>query len=189
MMNRLVLLDRDGTINVEKHYLCDPDALELLPGAAAGIRLLRQVGFSIAVVTNQAGVGRGLFDLDRVDAVHQRLHELLSEEGTAVDCIYVCPHSPDEKCHCRKPAPGLALRAAVDFGASLLHSFVIGDKDCDIEMGRRIGATTILVRTGHGHEYMETSQADHIVTDLLEAARLIEHLVVADSSGVLRGRP
>ena len=94
----------------------------------------------------------------------------------------MCPHRPDEGCNCRKPAPGLAWKAADEFQADLSRSFVVGDKVCDIELGKQVGATTILVRTGYGAEVAAegTTQADYVVEDLLEAARLIQRLVMAE---------
>jgi D-glycero-D-manno-heptose 1,7-bisphosphate phosphatase len=185
-MNGLVLIDRDGTINAEKHYLSSPDQIELLPGAAAGIRRLRELGLTVVVVTNQSAIGRGLFGADQLARIHERLLELLQPEQAVPHAIYVCPHHPDAGCSCRKPAPGLAHQAAVEFGASLADSFVVGDKACDMELGKRIGATTVLVRTGYGQQVVRagTAPADHVVENLLAAARLIEQLVRQHSFGL-----
>lgn len=172
-MKRFVLIDRDGTINVEKHYLSDPDDLELLPGIAQALRDLLAAGFGIAVVTNQSGVARGLFDLDRLAAIHARLKELLSLEGVAVDGIYICPHGPDDDCACRKPLPGMVLQAVAEHGFDPAQAFMVGDKEVDIELGKAVGALTFLVRTGYGRRYEATTKADHVVDDLAEAARMI----------------
>jgi D-glycero-D-manno-heptose 1,7-bisphosphate phosphatase len=173
------MLDRDGTINVEKHYLSSPDEVELLPGAAEGIRLIRRLSLAAVVVTNQSAIGRGYFDLDTLDRIHQRMRGLLANQGAFVDAIYVCPHRPDAACNCRKPAPGLAWRAADEFRADLSRSFMVGDKDCDIQLGKGVGATTILVRTGYGAKMaMEgETQADYVFADLLEVAHMIQWLV------------
>jgi D-glycero-D-manno-heptose 1,7-bisphosphate phosphatase len=179
-MTQLVLLDRDGTINVERHYLSSPEQVELLPGAVEGLQLLKSLGLKTVVVTNQSAIARGYFDLDTLDRIHERLRELLTNNGTSIDAIYVCPHRPDEGCNCRKPTPGLAWKAAAEFEGDLSCSFVVGDKACDIEMGKRIGATTILVRTGYGaHATMEAKAlADYVVEHLLEAAHVIRSLVI-----------
>jgi D-glycero-D-manno-heptose 1,7-bisphosphate phosphatase len=178
-VNRLVLLDRDGTINVERHYLSSPDQVELLPGAAEGIRRLRQLDLPVIVVTNQSAIGRGMFDLATLDRIHERLCELLDREGTAVDGFYTCPHTAADNCDCRKPASGLATRAAADFRADLSRSFVVGDKFCDIDLGKNISATAILVRTGYGAECtaQQHSAADYVVENLLAAALCIERVL------------
>jgi histidinol-phosphate phosphatase family protein len=175
---RLVILDRDGTINVEKHYLSNPDEVELLPNAAAGIRRMRELGLKVVVVTNQSAIGRGYFDHNTLERIHDRLLALLAAEGAAVDRIYVCPHRPDEGCDCRKPKPGLLEQAAREFQADLTQAFVIGDKAIDIETGRRVGATTLLVRTGYGAEVAAQggAGADYVVDDLAEAAAVIDGL-------------
>lgn len=167
-----VLLDRDGTLNVEKHYLSDPDQLELYPGVAAALRKLRGLGCGLAVVTNQSGIGRGYFDREAVDRVHDRLRSLLAQEGVTLDAIYLCPHAPDEVCDCRKPLPGMAEQARAEFGFDPTQSFVIGDKAADIELGRAIGAAAILVRTGWGKEEEEKGacQPDAICDDMSAAA-------------------
>ena len=179
-MSQVVLLDRDGTINVEKRYLSSPDQVELLPGAAEGLQLMRRLGLATVVVTNQSAIGWGYFGLDTLDRIHQRLRELLANHGASLDAIYVCPHRPDERCNCRKPAPGLARKAVEEFQADLSRSFVVGDKVCDIELGKRVEATTILVRTGYGALVVVegAAQADYVVEDLLEAAHVIQGLVV-----------
>jgi D-glycero-D-manno-heptose 1,7-bisphosphate phosphatase len=177
---RFALLDRDGTLNAEKCYLASPDELELLPGTAAGLRHLARLGLGLVVVTNQSGVGRGYFQQSVVDAVHVRLRELLQQEGVILDGIFVCPHTGEDGCDCRKPKPGLALLAAEQLGFDSATAFVIGDKACDVELGRAIGATTILVRTGYGAQTEANGQtkADFVVGDLQEAAREIERVLV-----------
>ena len=140
-----VFLDRDGTIVVDKHFLADPDGLELLPNAAAGLRELRDLGASLVVVTNQSGVGRGYFDNAVVDTMNARLRTLLESESVEIDAIYVCPHAPQDDCDCRKPRSGLFLRASSELGLELKASFVIGDREVDVEAGRRIGATSIQI--------------------------------------------
>jgi phosphoheptose isomerase len=173
-----VLLDRDGTVVAEKNYLSDPGQIELIPGAADGLRKLRWSGLGLLIITNQSGVGRGYFDEATLGLIHRRLLDLLQAEGVSVDGIYHCPHTPEEGCNCRKPRTGLAEVAARDHQFDPRSCFVIGDKSCDIDMGRNIGATTILVRTGYGSrvEAEGASRPDHVVDDLREAAALVERL-------------
>lgn len=174
-----VVLDRDGTIIAEKHYLSNPDEVVLLPGAAAGLHRMAELGLKRIVVTNQSGVARGYFDLARVEAIHARMIELLAQQSASLDAIYVCPHSPEDGCTCRKPLPGLLERAAVEHHVDLHESFVIGDKPCDIDLGRAVGATTILVRTGYGAscESQGIAGVDHVADDLAAAAEIIAGIV------------
>jgi D-glycero-D-manno-heptose 1,7-bisphosphate phosphatase len=177
---RFVLLDRDGTINVERHYLSDPEQVELLPNAARGLAEMARLGLGLAVVTNQSGLGRGYFDAERLEQIHERLRTLLREAaGVELDGIFCCPHLPDEDCRCRKPRAGLIEQAASQFGFLPSEAFVIGDKPCDIDLGRGVSATTILVRTGYGakHEADAIVQPDHVVDDLHAAARVIQGII------------
>lgn len=170
-----VLLDRDGTIIYDRHYLADPAGVELLPGAAAGLRRLRELGCGLIVVTNQSGLGRGFFDESTLDRIHDRMRELLAAENVTLDAIYFCPHTDDDACDCRKPQPGLALQAARDFALDLKSCYLVGDKCVDINLGRAVGASSILVRTGYGKETERAGQcpADFVGDDLTQVAEWI----------------
>ena len=171
---RYVLLDRDGTLNVEKNYLSDPAELELLPGVAKGLKLLQSHGFGLVVLSNQSGIGRGILTTSAVDAIHARLRELLHRKGVRLDGIYYCPHSPQQKCICRKPSPGMIYRASEDLKFDPQESFVVGDKASDIEMGQRVKAKTILVLTGYGKEAAPGAvKPDLVAEDFAEAAAMI----------------
>jgi histidinol-phosphate phosphatase family protein len=178
-MAKLVVLDRDGTIMVDKHYLSDPKQVELLSNAAEGICALRRLGLKVVMVTNQSGINRGYFDLWMVERVHGRLLSLLQAQGAYLDGIYVCPHTPEENCACRKPEIGLLKQVAYDFDADLADFIVIGDNSCDIEMGRRVGAITFLVMTGLGPETLKDAsiKPDYVVSDLLKAANMIAKIL------------
>jgi D-glycero-D-manno-heptose 1,7-bisphosphate phosphatase len=184
-MTRAALLDRDGTINVEREYLSDPAGVALLPNAAAGLRRLRALGFKLIVISNQAGVGRGYFTTADVEAVNARLVALLRAEGVTLDGIYVCPHHPDGGCACRKPAPGLIRQAAREHGFDPRASVMIGDKALDIETGKRVGARTVLVRTGYGRdtEARQDVRPDRVVDDLLQAADTIAEMAPESAAG------
>ncbi len=149
---RLALLDRDGTIIVERGFPKEPDEVELIPGSAAAIRRLRSLGLRAVVVSNQSGIGRGFLTRDDVERVNARLLELLAAEGTTLDAVLYCPHAPEDGCACRKPQRTLPDRAASEFGADLARSFFVGDKRDDVDAGRNVGATTFLVRTGYGEQ-------------------------------------
>lgn len=180
-----VFLDRDGTVIVEKHYLHDPAGVELLPGAAEGLRRMRELGLVLVLVTNQSGVGRGYFGRGDVERVHGRLIELLAEQGVRLDAIYSCPHAPDAGCDCRKPAPGLITRAAAELGLDPASCFVIGDKPCDVNLGLVVNATTFLVTTGYGAAHAESGGCapHHVVQSLDEAARTIAVILDARRTG------
>lgn len=183
---RFVVLDRDGTIIEEREYLSEPEQIRLIPGAGAALRELGQMGFGLVVITNQSGVGRGFFDQDQLERVHQRFRELLEWEGVRLDGLYVCPHTPDDACACRKPRLGLLQKAAEELGFSLANSIVIGDKACDIEMGRTAGALTILVRTGYGAQMENAVAADFVVDDLSAATRSIRRLIGTERTDIHR---
>ncbi len=184
-----VFLDRDGTVIVERHYLSDPDGVELLPGAVEGLRKLQGLGLPLVLVTNQSGVGRGYFGPDAVERVHGRLLDLLEAQGVALAGIYSCPHAPGEDCDCRKPLPGLILRAAGELGLDPASSFVVGDKPCDVDLGLVVNACAILVRTGYGskHALNGDSAPDAIVDDLREAADVIEQTLRRRGGGEQAG--
>lgn len=175
MRRRFVIVDRDGTINVERHYLSNPDDLELLPGVGSGLRRLRALGLGIVVATNQSAIARGFFDRTRLDEIHDRLRLLLFEEGIELDGIYVCPHHPKDHCRCRKPAPGLIEQAIGRHGFDSKMSYMIGDKSSDIGCGQGVGAFTILVQPGGASESPHEVEAvpDAVVANLDEASKLI----------------
>ncbi len=174
LYKRFVILDRDGTLIVERNYLSTPDEVELLPGAAAGLRRFKELGWGRLVVTNQSGIGRGYFTSDTVHAIHARMTALLAQAGAEIDSIYVCPHTPEDHCDCRKPQTGLVLEAAADWGFKAADCVYIGDKACDIDLGRALGGLTILVLTGYGREHFENgrTQPDFVVRDLNEAVEV-----------------
>ncbi len=178
---RFAVLDRDGTIIRERVYLADPEQVELLPGAAVGMRTLAELGLGLIVVTNQSGLARGYFDTACLESIHHRMSEMLAAEGVSLDGIYVCPHLPDDGCACRKPSTGLLLRAAAEHRFAPAECFIMGDKACDVELGRAADATTFLVRTGYGVELAAAGYAlaDYTVDDLSQAARVVESLLGA----------
>lgn len=143
-------VDRDGTLIVEHGYLSDPGCVELLPGVASALRALQSQRIQIIVVSNQAGIGRGLFTAGQMFAVMARLRILLRAEGVELAAIYQCPHAPDDGCACRKPGTMLLERAAQDQQALLVSSWMVGDKLLDAATGRAMGGTGVLVRTGYG---------------------------------------
>ena len=169
---RAVFLDRDDTLMEDVVYCRNPDDVRLLPGAAQCLKVLADAGFLIVIATNQSGIGRGYFTESDLEAVHERLRSQLRNEGADFHAIYYCPHRPDDGCDCRKPKPGLILRAASDLGIDLGASYSIGDREWDVEAGRAAGTRTILVTNGHARGDA-MSRADHVATGLEDASRFI----------------
>jgi len=170
-----VLLDRDGTVIVERHYLSDPALVTLEEGALQGLRRLAEAGWSLVILSNQSGIGRGYFDRAAVDAVNARVAHLLAEGGVAVAGWYICPHTAEDRCDCRKPMPGMARQAAAELGLDLARCWMVGDKRSDVELARAIGARAILVTTGHGAGDAEALRAEGvpICASLADAERVI----------------
>jgi len=180
---RFVLLDRDGTIIVDKQYLADPEGVELLDGAVEGLARLAGLGLGLAVVTNQSAIGRGRLDERGLERIHLTMLRLLNEHGVGLDGVYWCPHIPEDDCACRKPRTGLVDRAVAELDFDPARAFVVGDKRSDIDLGRALGATTLLVRTGEGArtENELASRPDHVVDDLSGAAAVIERLLAVEN--------
>jgi D-glycero-D-manno-heptose 1,7-bisphosphate phosphatase len=183
-MRPAVFLDRDGTLIEERGYLGRLEEISLFDDAPEALRLLRDAGYALVVVTNQAGVARGFFDEAFVQEAHRHLASLLANEGLVLDGYYYCPHHPDgvvpaysRTCRCRKPGPGMVEQAAADLGLDVDHSFVVGDKWLDIELATNAGARGLLVRTGYGagveHDGATTARPVAIVDTLLDAAHEI----------------
>jgi D-glycero-D-manno-heptose 1,7-bisphosphate phosphatase len=174
----VVILDRDGTIVIDRNYLDDPAALEFLPGAAAGLRRMYERGHRLVVITNQSGIGRGFFSEARLQEIHARFAEMVQAAGARIERIYYCPHAPDSGCECRKPGTALLLQAATELGFIPRESVVIGDKASDVELGRAVGARTILIR---GDEPLPASGADWVVDNLMEAAAMLAGTAAVES--------
>ncbi|MBA3944278.1 MAG: D-glycero-beta-D-manno-heptose 1,7-bisphosphate 7-phosphatase [Herpetosiphonaceae bacterium] len=178
MLRPAVFLDRDGTINVEVNYLHRADDVELIPGVGQAIAQLNRAGLLVVVVTNQAGIARGFYDVSDVAAVHAHMTMLLQQHGAQIDGWYFCPHHPDftPACSCRKPLPGMLLQAASDLKIDLRASWMIGDTQGDIEAGKAAGCRSILVRTGYGEKTaleLEKQGVLEIVADLPAAVGVI----------------
>lgn len=169
-----MFLDRDGTLNVkppEGEYIEGPGALELLPGAAQAVRMLNRAGLWTGVATNQRGVALGRMSAEDLDAVHERLRGLLELEGAFVNAIYACPHQIGV-CACRKPSPGLLLQAQSEHpDLDFSRAAIVGDSASDIQTGRQLGLTTVLVSGSEADRV--ACAADHVVGDPVQAASLL----------------
>ncbi len=181
------VLDRDGTLIVERNYLSEPNEVELIPGTIEALRELSRLGFGLVVITNQSGIGRGYFDETQLAGIHDRLTDLLAGEGISLAGIYYCPHLPEDLCRCRKPQPKLLELASAQLEFDPRQSFVIGDQACDIDLGRSAGATTILVQTGYGRQVaaQKLTSPDYVAHDLRDAARIIKGLKASNGRETL----
>lgn len=188
-----VFLDRDGTIIREYGHFWEPRQIELIGGAADAIRRLKGAGFLCIVTTNQSAIARGIFDEHQFWMGQKRLEDLLGGEGLKLDAVYFCPHHPTEgespyrmECDCRKPKPGMILRAAREFGIDLARSFMVGDSPVDVGAGRAAGVSVVKVHTAYGRgvsglvstSLVETSPGvkavpDYVVDDLDAASHWI----------------
>jgi D-glycero-D-manno-heptose 1,7-bisphosphate phosphatase len=167
--DKIIVLDRDGTLVVDRGYLDDPAGLEFETGAAEALQCWRDHGYRLLVITNQSGVGRGFFPAGRLEAMHARLHEMVAACGARLEAIYHCPHRPEDACACRKPALGLLHQAASELGFAPERAVVIGDKASDVEFGRRAGAKTILIAPAPAAEV----RPDLTLPNLPAAARAV----------------
>lgn len=177
---KAVFLDRDGTIVVHEPYLSSPNQLKLLPNASHGIRLFKEYGYLIIVITNQSGVARGFFDEKRLTLVHRKLMDMLEDEGVVIDDLYYCPHHTEGiiehykvDCDCRKPKPGMILDAARKYHIDLTQSLMIGDSETDMLAGKNAGCRCVLIKNDWSSASTNiVIRIDYVVKDLLEAARI-----------------
>lgn len=188
MKRPAVFVDRDGTLIEEAGYLDRLERLVVYPWSIDAVRLLNRAGFSVFVVTNQAGVARGLVDESFVHEAHRHLTAMFAAGGAQISACYYCPHHPDatvaayrQTCDCRKPKPGMIRRAAQEFSLDLSRSFLAGDKWIDIESAQAAGVAGILVRTGYGESEARRAR------DGVEAAAVVSNLMEAVSWILTRG--
>jgi D,D-heptose 1,7-bisphosphate phosphatase len=149
MKNKAIFLDRDGTINVDLHYLDDPGKFEMYPYVGEGIKRLKELGFRIIVITNQSGIARGFFTKEELSKIHDRMRVEFQKFDVEIDGIYYCPHHPDDMCNCRKPKTELFKKAIRDHNIDVKLSYMIGDKILDIGAGTNIGVMNILIPEPH----------------------------------------
>ena len=148
---KLVILDRDGTINADSdEYIKSPDEWEPLPGSLEAIARLNHAGWHVVVASNQSGLGRGLFDVASLNAIHMKMHKAVAAQGGRIDAVFYCPHSPDDHCHCRKPQPGLFEQIGERYGIALAGVAATGDTVRDLQAAAAAGCDPHLVLTGKG---------------------------------------
>jgi len=153
---KLIILDRDGTINEDSvEYIKSPSEWQPLPGALEAIARLNHAGWHVVVATNQSGLGRGLFDVAALNAMHAKMNTMLAAVGGRVDAIFYCPHAPDEGCRCRKPEPGLFEQIGERYGVDLTTVIAVGDTPRDLVAAKRAGCESHLVLTGKAFVYRD----------------------------------
>ncbi len=167
---KAVFIDRDGTLIEEVNFLSRVEDLRLFPYTLEALKLLKDAGWLVIVLTNQSGVGRGIFEEDAVHSIHR---EMQSQLGGIIDAFYFCPHLPCDGCTCRKPGLGMIESAMADFAIDLTESWMIGDKKIDVETGKSAGARSALVMTGYGRSHSNDLDVtpDVLAENLLDAVR------------------
>jgi D-glycero-D-manno-heptose 1,7-bisphosphate phosphatase len=148
---KLIVLDRDGVINRDSdQFIKSPEEWRPIPGSLEAVARLNHAGFRVVVATNQSGIGRGLFDMATLNAIHEKMHKALAQVGGRVDALFYCPHTADSDCECRKPKPGMLREIGVRFGLEMTGVPCVGDSGRDLQAAEAVGAQPILVLTGKG---------------------------------------
>lgn len=173
--NSFVFLDRDGTIIEDRRYAHKIKDLKFLPGAVSGLKKLIQIGYKLIIISNQAGIARKIYSKEEADMFNWELIAQLAKHGVIIEKIYMCPHHPEftGPCSCRKPEPGLAKLAAKEFNINLKKSYFVGDKDCDIELGKNCGGKTFLIDNG---QYETTIKPNYRTANILKVADILASL-------------
>ncbi|MFX1419057.1 MAG: D-glycero-beta-D-manno-heptose 1,7-bisphosphate 7-phosphatase [Promethearchaeota archaeon] len=164
---KAVFLDRDGVINKEVSYLSDPKNFKFIKGSIDALKILKRKGFLLIIITNQAGIARGIFTEKILEVIHNKMLKTLKHNDVQIDNIYYCPHHPDftGPCNCRKPHPGMILEAQLNFNIDLNNSYMVGDTLNDIETGKAANCKTVLVLTGYGKK--EKKKISSIIPDMI----------------------
>ena len=190
-MRAAIFLDRDGTLVETRHYPSRPEDFVLYEGLGAELKALQHAGFLLVLITNQSGLARGYFGWAELERMHETLLATLHRQGVTIDGIYVCPHHPEGtigelaiECDCRKPQPGLLLRAARELDLDLQASWFIGDILDDVQAGHLAGCRSVLLDVGHETEWRMTPERepDRCAGDLYEAARLVLNAMANDAA-------
>ena len=175
---KIVILDRDGVINFDSdHFIKSPAEWKPIPGSLEAIARLSQAGYHVVIASNQSGIDRGLFDMDTLNSIHDKMHRAVKAAGGRIDAIFYCPHSADSNCDCRKPKPGMFERIAGCFNIDLTNAYAVGDSLRDLQAAATSGAKPVLVLSGKG----KATQADGgmpkgtLVFD--DLAAVVEHIL------------
>jgi D-glycero-D-manno-heptose 1,7-bisphosphate phosphatase len=178
---KLVILDRDGVINQDSaNFIKNPNEWIALPGSLEAIALLNQSGFRVALATNQSGVGRGLYDMATLNAIHDKMHRALSQVGGRIDALFYCPHTADDNCSCRKPKTGMIDDIARRFSVNLTEVYAVGDSLRDLQAFHEAGCKPILVRSGKGEETLANGNMPKNTIIFADLAEAVQHIVAED---------
>jgi len=172
-MEKIVFLDRDGTVSRDSiDHIKSWDEFHFLPHAKEGIRILCNAGFHIIFITNQSVIARGMTTLEELDFIHDNMVQELEEYGCKIEKIYYCPHHPDDNCDCRKPKPGLLLKAIAEYSITPEKAYMVGDRIMDVQVGKKARCKTVLIENERGLQELKEQQLqpDHIAKDLADAA-------------------
>jgi len=179
---QLIILDRDGVINEDSDdYIKSPDEWQPIPGSLQAIARLHRADWRVVVATNQAGVARGLLDLDTLMRIHEKMHRAVRESGGLIDAVFFCPHGPDDRCACRKPKPGLLHDIARRLRMDLKGVPAIGDSLRDLQAARAAGARPLLVKTGKGSQTLGHPELDADVPVFNDLASAVDALLMPDA--------
>ncbi len=174
---KLVILDRDGVINEDSDaYIKSPQEWHPISGSLEAIARLNQAGYRVVIATNQSGIARGLFSLDTLAAIHDKMHQLLAHQGGHIDAIFFCPHEPKDKCVCRKPKPGLLQEIADRYTLDLADIPVVGDSLRDLQAAHAIGAWPMLVRSGKGERTLKTQELPADTAIFSDLSAVVDYL-------------
>jgi D-glycero-D-manno-heptose 1,7-bisphosphate phosphatase len=178
MAAKFIILDRDGVINYDSaEYIKSEQEWTAIPGSLRAIGSLYRSGYRVAVITNQAGLARGKFNIENLNAIHRKMNAHLAQYGGVIEAIFYCPHGPEDDCACRKPRPGMFMDLSNRLGISLEGVLAVGDKLTDIEAAQSAGATPVLVRTGHGRELVESNRVPEDISVYDNLAALADALL------------
>lgn len=172
---KLIILDRDGVINYDSDfYIKSPSEWIPIPGSLEAVAALNQAGYKISIATNQSGINRGIYTLDALSAIHEKMRLALADVGGQIDSIFFCPHTPNEACPCRKPKPGLLRQIATHYQCDITKISFVGDSLRDIEAARAVSCKSILVRTGNGSSVSASHLIDvDVYDDLAQVAKVL----------------
>jgi D-glycero-D-manno-heptose 1,7-bisphosphate phosphatase len=175
---KLIVLDRDGVVNFDSdQFIKSPDEWKPIPGSLEAIARLNQAGYRVVLATNQSGIGRGLFDMATLNAIHDKMHKALAQVGGRIDALFFCPHAADSKCECRKPKPGMFEEISKRFNMELDGVPAIGDSLRDLQAAVALGAQPILVRTGKGEKTLASGNLPEGTLVFSDLAEAVQHLI------------